>query len=217
MEKKLRTETGQHDGKSSISTNSYISDALAPTAAPGAKEPTSTAPCPACGNPDGAHECAEILRELTRPNRAPGAKAVVSEESRGFAGAFDDAAARGESRCGVCLSTAHSTEGHTGNTAEPDLSTLLEMIGLADAGRCMACGWPIHNLDAKGCLLGNCSMRSTQPDEFAVRWKHRSQVLIRARKYLAGNLAGNDPLPAGGLPTAADLDAVEAERKTGKL
>lgn len=40
--------------------------------------------------------------------------------ARGFARAFQDASARGECRCSVCLSSAHSTEGHPRAVEKPE-------------------------------------------------------------------------------------------------
>ncbi|MBZ5700286.1 MAG: hypothetical protein LAN84_00405 [Acidobacteriia bacterium] len=63
---------------------------------------------------------------------------------------------------------------------------LLEMIGLAAAGRCMACGWPLAASADQGCMQGNCSFR---PDEHyrdaiseheALRWKQRTVILALA-------------------------------------
>jgi hypothetical protein len=93
-------------------------------------------------------------------------------------------------------------------------SMMLEMIGDGDAGRCMACGWPVAESAEKGCVPGNCSFRPSPHDgNVYSRWKSRTQILVLARKYLAGELKPASALPEGGLPTAADLDAVAAEKK----
>jgi hypothetical protein len=65
-------------------------------------------------------------------------------------------------------------------------AVLLEMIGLADAGRCMACGWPLASSAERGCATGNCSFRPQREEEPYLRWRERTGILVLARKLLAG-------------------------------
>jgi hypothetical protein len=79
-------------------------------------------------------------------------------------------------------------------SAEPDLggpkpghmpahSTLLEMIGLADAGRCMACAGEHITLAELSKMHGGCPIKfAERHPEFAL-WKQRTQILELARKY----------------------------------
>lgn len=62
------------------------------------------------------------------------------------------------------------------------LETLVEMVRLADSGRCMACGWPLESSAARGCVLGNCSFRPQSDEQPYARWKERTEVLVFARK-----------------------------------
>lgn len=86
-------------------------------------------------------------------------------------------------------------------------STLLEMIGLADADLCMACCRPLYawktDIPAgeSGCVIGECSFhpvpdRAQTPADAgeALRWKQRTQILTLARKYLSGELGKNTNL-----------------------
>jgi hypothetical protein len=84
------------------------------------------------------------------------------------------------------------------DSAEPDLggpkpghmpthSALLEMIGLADAGRCMACAGPLWNTGQSGCH-GDCVVKFAERHPEYFKWKQRVQILALARKYLAGEL-----------------------------
>ena len=71
--------------------------------------------------------------------------------------------------------------------------TLLEMVGLAAAGRCMACSWPVVEAAQHGCVQGNCSYR---PDPHAVgyaRWWARTQALTFARLYASGQVTFRRP------------------------
>lgn len=61
-------------------------------------------------------------------------------------------------------------------------AVLLEMIGLADSRRCMACGWPLESSEKRGCVIGNCSFRPQEHDEAYPRWHERTQILVLARK-----------------------------------
>jgi hypothetical protein len=62
-------------------------------------------------------------------------------------------------------------------------AVLLEMIRLADAGRCMACGWPLDSSSLKrGCVTGNCSFRPQDHEEPYRRWMERTRILVLARK-----------------------------------
>lgn len=65
---------------------------------------------------------------------------------------------------------------------ETPFAVLIEMIRLADAGRCMACGWPLESSAARGCVLGNCSFRPQQDEEPYRRWMERTRILTLARK-----------------------------------
>jgi hypothetical protein len=90
---------------------------------------------------------------------------------------------------------------------------LLEMIRLALAGRCMACGWPLAASAEKGCMQGNCSFRPDNhhwdpiSEHEAFRWKQRTMILALARRPFQVSNADV------GLPSGPDLDAVEAEKK----
>jgi hypothetical protein len=84
-------------------------------------------------------------------------------------------------------------------------STLLEMVGFAAKGRCMACGWPVKASPVEGCVQGNCSFRPGEHSEEYQRWWQRTQLLTLARKYAAGEFGK-------ALPSGADLDAVAEEK-----
>lgn len=73
-------------------------------------------------------------------------------------------------------------------------STLLEMIGFAATGRCMACGWPLKASADQGCVQGNCSFRPGEHNPEYPRWWQRTQILTLARKYLSGELGKNSNL-----------------------
>jgi hypothetical protein len=59
---------------------------------------------------------------------------------------------------------------------------LIEMIRLADTGRCMACGWPLVSSESRGCVTGNCSFRPQPHEDSYARWHERTQILALARK-----------------------------------
>lgn len=61
-------------------------------------------------------------------------------------------------------------------------AVLLEMIRLADEGRCMACGWPLESSMKRGCVTGNCSFRPQDHEEPYRRWTERTRILVLARK-----------------------------------
>lgn len=69
-------------------------------------------------------------------------------------------------------------------------STLLEMIGFADAGRCMACGGPLWSPSQSGChgehSHGGCVVKFAERHPEHLRWKQRMNVLVLARKYARG-------------------------------
>jgi hypothetical protein len=69
-------------------------------------------------------------------------------------------------------------------------STLLEMIGFADAGRCMACGGPLWSPSQSGChgehSHGGCVVKFAERHPEHLRWKQRMNVLQLARKYARG-------------------------------
>lgn len=99
-------------------------------------------------------------------------------------------------------------------------SAMLEMIGFAATGKCMACGWPLNpegKFPAKGCLQGNCSFRPVEHTTEYSRWWQRTQILSLARKYVAGEVSRcSDPNAStkdAGLPSAADLDRDAEEKK----
>lgn len=94
---------------------------------------------------------------------------------------------------------------------------LLEMIRLALAGRCMACGWPLDGNPDHGCdCQGNCSFRPGDRHQDAIseheafRWRQRMEVLALARRPFQVSNADS------GLPSGADLDAVVAEKKAAE-
>lgn len=91
-------------------------------------------------------------------------------------------------------------------------TTLLEMVGFAANGRCMACGWPLAESADKGCVQGNCSFRPSERDTEYGRWWTRTQTLTFAREYANGNVQ----FRPFGLPSGADLDTIAEERKSEK-
>lgn len=62
------------------------------------------------------------------------------------------------------------------------VAILFEMIGLAAANRCMACGWPLDETKGRGCVLGECSFRPSKQDEAYSRWSQRTMILILAKR-----------------------------------
>ena len=98
--------------------------------------------------------------------------------------------------CGAVSKLPYSPPVFTGPSSDPPAgftaavhSTLLEMIGLAASGRCMACGWPVRDSPVKGCVQGNCAFRPGEHTPEYQRWRRRTQILTLARKYLSGELA----------------------------
>ena len=95
-------------------------------------------------------------------------------------------------RDGVLGPPVASPQEFTGMTVDFGM-TLLEMVGLAAAGRCMACSWPVVEAAQHGCVQGNCSYR---PDPHAVgysRWWARTQALTFARLYASGQVTFRRP------------------------
>lgn len=60
---------------------------------------------------------------------------------------------------------------------------LRELVGLADSGRCIKCGWPLEDSPDKGCVPGNCSYR---PHDGTVEhdvWTKRSSLVTKVREF----------------------------------
>jgi len=87
----------------------------------------------------------------------------------------------------------------------PAHSTLLEMIGLADDNRCMACAGPV--VHTFGLPHADCVMVFSERHPEYFKWKQRTQILALARKIRTGELGKVN------LPSAQDLDAVAEEKK----
>lgn len=86
------------------------------------------------------------------------------------------------------LAAVRDTPAQTGEITPLVHSTLLDMIGFAATGRCMACGWPVKESVDQGCVQGNCSFRPGERTPDYQRWWQRTQLLELARKYISGTL-----------------------------
>lgn len=67
-------------------------------------------------------------------------------------------------------------------------STLLEMIGLADAGKCMACAGLLALHTHPDGVHGECVIKFAERHPEFAWWKQRTQILTLARKYNRGEL-----------------------------
>lgn len=92
----------------------------------------------------------------------------------------------------------------------PPPSTMLEMIGFAATGKCMACGWPLKNSPDEGCVQGNCSFRPGEHSSEYARWWARTQVLTLARRVPDLPVAAEAPLSHE--PTVAEEKPLDSNR-----
>lgn len=91
------------------------------------------------------------------------------------------------------------------NPSNPSNATLIEMVGFAATGRCMACGWPLKRDAPVGCEQGNCSFRPQAHEQEYTRWWMRTQVLTLARVLVSGG-PGTAQTNAGEVHRAATGD-----------
>lgn len=166
--------------------------------------------CSLCGKPDcwyARHPLCEILDVLTRLGML-GHEPVWREEwrLRADAPAADQVSSAVPSEEAAALGCRDSAVHPPRSGAVPGdtplvHSTLLEMIGFAATGRCMACGWKLKPtaiaVEDAGCVQGNCSFRPGEHNPEYPRWWQRTQILALARKYLKGELGKDAAAEAG--------------------